>query len=291
MEVKISAILNQHIDALDALDPLDIRPLTGGMGAEIHGVDLSRHMDDHGFRAINQVLLDHGVIFFRDQKITPAQQMAFAKHWGDVHLHPHMPCLPDHPGLIEIVKKEDDTTVFGEYWHTDQMFTPTPARVTILYAKQVPPVGGDTLFANLHMAYDELSDGMKAMIANLRTISIYDKKKKRPAAMAPTAPDVDAEPAEHPLVRQHPETGRKALYLCHIGITRQIVGMSEEESLPLLTYLINHATKPEFTCRFRWEAGSMAVWDNRRALHYPVNDYYGYRRVMHRITIEGERTF
>jgi len=141
------------------------------------------------------------------------------------------------------------------------------------------------------MAYDTLSDGMKAMIANLRTLSIYDKKKKRPASMTPTAPEVDPEPFEHPLVRHHPETGRKALYLCHIGITRQIVGMSEEESRPILTYLINHATKPEFTCRFRWAAGSMAVWDNRRALHYPVNDYYGYRRVMHRITIEGERTF
>lgn len=270
---------------------LDIRPLTGGMGAEIHGIDLSREMDDQRFRAINQVLLDHGVIFFRDQHITPSQQMAFARRWGEIHLHPHMRCLPDQPGIIEIVKKEDDTTVFGELWHTDQMFTPTPARVTMLYAKQVPPVGGDTLFANLHLAYDTLSDGMKAMIANLRTINVYDKKKKRPAAMTPTAPEVDAEPFEHPLVRHHPETGRKALYLCHIGITRQIVGMTEEESRPLLLYLMNQATKPEFTCRFRWEAGSMAVWDNRRALHYPVNDYFGYRRVMHRITVKGEHTF
>ena len=272
-------------------DQLDVRPLTGAMGAEIHGVDLSQELDDRTFGAVHRALLDHGVIFFREQDITPAQQMAFAKRWGEVHLHPHMPCLPDHPGIIEIVKKEDDTTVFGENWHTDQMFTPTPARVTLLYAKQVPPVGGDTLFANLYLAYDTLSDGMKAMIADLRTISVYDKQKKRPAAMAPTAPDEAAEPAEHPLVRPHPETGRKALYLCHAGITRQIAGMTEDESRPLLSYLINHATKPEFTCRFRWEVGSMAIWDNRRALHYPVNDYYGYRRVMHRITIEGERTF
>jgi taurine dioxygenase len=170
------------------------------------------------------------------------------------------------------------------------MFTPTPARVTILLAKEVPPVGGDTLFANLYQAYDTLSDGMKALIAGLRTISVYDKQKKRPAAMAPTAPDEEAEPAEHPLVRVHPDTGRKALYLCHAGITRRIAGMTEEESRPLLSYLIGHATRPELTCRFRWEAGSMAVWDNRRALHYPVNDYYGYRRVMHRITIQGDRT-
>ncbi|MBM3341353.1 MAG: taurine dioxygenase [Betaproteobacteria bacterium] len=269
---------------------LAVVPLTGAMGAEIHGVDLAR-LDDKTFSAAHQVLLDYGVIFFRNQNITPMQQMAFAKRWGNVHLHPHMPCLADHPGIIEIIKKEDDTTVFGANWHTDQMFTPTPARYTLLYAKQVPPVGGDTLFANLYMAYDTLSEGMKNLIADLHTISIYDKKKKRPAAMKPTAPEVDAQPAEHPLVRQHPETGRKALYLCHIGITRQIAGMTEEESKPLLTYLFNHATKPEFTCRFRWAVGSMAIWDNRRALHYPVNDYYGYRRVMHRITIEGERTF
>lgn len=270
---------------------LAVVPLTGAMGAEIHNVDLSQDLDAKTFGAIHQVLLDYGVIFFRNQNITPAQQMAFAGRWGNVHLHPHMPCLPDHPGIIEIVKKEDDTTVFGANWHTDQMFTPTPARYTMLYAKQVPPVGGDTLFANLYMAYDTLSDGMKNLIADLHTISIYDKKKKRPAAMKPTAPEVDAEPAEHPLVRQHPETGRKALYLCHIGITRQIAGMTEDESKPLLNYLFNHATKPDFTCRFRWQVGSMAIWDNRRALHYPVNDYYGYRRVMHRITIEGERTF
>ena len=270
---------------------IEVHPLTGGMGAEIHGIDLSREMDSQTFGTVHQAVLDHGVIFFRNQTITPAQQMTYARRWGEVHLHPHMPCLQDHPGIIEIVKKEDDTIVFGANWHTDQMFTPTPARYTILYAKQVPPVGGDTLFASLHQAYDALSDGMKAMIANLRTLSIYDKKKKRPAAMTPTDIDVAPEAYEHPLVRHHPETGRKALYLCHIGITRQIVGMSEEESRPLLTYLIQHATRPEFTCRFRWDVGSLAMWDNRRALHYPVNDYYGYRRVMHRITIMGERTF
>lgn len=269
----------------------DVKPLTGGLGAEIFGIDLAQPLDAEGFRAINQVLLDHGVIFFREQKITPAQQMAFARHWGSVHLHPHMVCLPEQPGVIEILKKETDTTVFGQNWHTDQMFTPTPARVTLLYAKEVPPVGGDTLYANLYMAYDTLSDGMKALIANLRTVNLYNKKKKRPAAMTPTTPEQDAEPAEHPLVRVHPETGKKALYLCNPGITRHIAGMSEEESQPLLKYLLDHATRPEFTCRFRWQVGSLAVWDNRRALHYPVNDYYGYRRVMHRITIEGEHTY
>ena len=269
---------------------IEVTPLTGAMGAELRGVDLSQNMDDDTFGSIHKALLDHGVVFFRDQVITPAQQLAFARRWGEIHYHPHMPCIPDHQGIIEIVKKEDDTVVFGEDWHTDQMFTPTPARVTMLYAKQVPPVGGDTLFANLHLAYDTLSDGMKALIADLRTISIYDKQKTRPAAMKVSAPDQEAEAAEHPLVREHPETGRKALYLCHSGITRHITGMTDEESRPILSYLLQHATKPDFTCRFRWAVGSMAIWDNRRALHYPVNDYNGYRRVMHRITVKGERT-
>ena len=268
---------------------LGVQPIAGAMGAEIRGVDL-REVDDRTFAAIHQALLDYGAIFFRDQDITPAQQMAFARRWGEVHLHPHMPCLPGEPGVIEVLKKETDTSVFGENWHTDQMFTPTPARVTLLYAKEVPPFGGDTMFANLYLAYDTLSDGMKDVIGRLKTVNLYNKQKKRPAAMAPTAPEVPAEPAEHPLVRSHPETGRKALYISNPGITRRIAGMTEEESAPILDYLMDHATRPEFTCRFRWEVGSMAVWDNRRVLHYPINDYNGYRRLMHRITIEGERT-
>jgi len=269
---------------------IEVERIAGAMGAEIHGIDLARDLNEATFAEIHQVLLDHGAIFFRDQDITPSQQMEFARRWGKVHLHPHMPCLPNHPGIIEIVKKETDTVVFGANWHTDQMFTPTPARVTMLYAKEVPPAGGDTLFSNLYLAYDSLSDGMKAMIADLNTVSIYDKKKTRPAAMVPSALDEAPEPAEHPLVRQHPETGRKALYISNSSITRSIAGMTEEESRPLLSYLMMHATRPEFTCRFRWEVGSMAVWDNRRVLHNPINDYYGHRRVMHRITIEGERT-
>jgi taurine dioxygenase len=269
---------------------IEVKRIAGAMGAEIHGIDLARDLNEATFAEIHQALLDYGAIFFRDQDITPSQQMDFARRWGKVHLHPHMPCLPNHPGIIEIVKKETDTVVFGANWHTDQMFTPTPARVTMLYAKEAPPAGGDTLFSNLYLAYDALSEGMKAMIAELNTVNLYDKKKSRPAAMAPSAPDEAPEPAEHPLVRQHPETGRKALYISNSSITRSIAGMTEEESRPLLSYLMTHATRPEFTCRFRWAVGSLAVWDNRRVLHNPINDYYGHRRVMHRITVEGERT-
>ena len=150
---------------------LDVQPIAGSMGAEIYGVDLAEELNDETFGEIHEAVLDHGAIFFRDQTITPTQQMDFAKRWGTVHLHPHMPCLDGHPGIIEIVKKEEDTVAFGGNWHTDQMFTATPARYTMLYAKQVPPAGGDTMYANLYQAYDALSDGMKAMIADLHTIS------------------------------------------------------------------------------------------------------------------------
>jgi len=269
---------------------LEVQPIAGSMGAEIFGVDLAEDLGDETFEDIHQAILAHGAIFFRDQDITPTQQMTFARRWGEVHLHPHMPCLDGHPGIIEIVKKEDDTVAFGGNWHTDQMFTDTPARYTMLYAKRVPQAGGDTMYANLYQAYDALSDGMKDMIAGLRTINQYDKKKKRPAAMTPTELDVPAPEVEHPLVRVHPETGQKALYISYEGITRRIAGMTEEESRPILSYLLNHATRQEFTCRFRWQVGSLALWDNRRALHFPINDYNGHRRVMHRITIRGERT-
>jgi taurine dioxygenase len=260
------------------------------MGAEIFGADLSEDLDGETFGEIHQALLDHGAIFFRDQDITPQHQLNLARRWGNVHVHPHMPCLSGFPGVIEIVKKEDDTVAFGGNWHTDQMFTPTPARVTMLYAKEIPAAGGDTQFANLYLAYDTLSDGMKAMIGDLRTISQYDKKKKRPANMKPTDEDIPAPEVEHPLVRPHTETGRKALYISYEGITRRIAGMTEAESRPLLSYLMDHATRPEFVCRFRWQPGTLGLWDNRRALHFPINDYNGYRRVMHRVTVEGEAT-
>ncbi len=268
----------------------DVRPIAGALGAEVHGVDLAEDLDDKAFDAIHQALLDHGVIFFRDQDITPAQQLALAKRWGSVHLHPHIPSLPDYPGIMEIVKDVDDVHTLGGRWHTDQMFTPTPARATMLYAKEVPPAGGDTLFANLYSAYDTLSDGMKEMIGGLRTVNQYNKKKGRAAAMQVTDPDQEPETAEHPLVRPHGETGRDVLYISYDGITRRLAGMTDAESRPLLDYLLDHASRPEFTCRFRWAPGSLALWDNRCVLHMAVNDYHGHRRVMHRITIEGERT-
>lgn len=270
---------------------LETIPLSGALGAEVRGADL-RAVDDATFAAIHRALLDHGVIYFRDQDIAPAQQLAFAKRWGAPHFHPYMPGLPEQPEIIEIVKNPEDRATFGGEWHTDQMFTPTPAMATMLYAREVPAAGGDTLFSDLYRAYDTLSDGMKAMLADLRTFNLYSKKKDRAAAMAGKlkAPETPAEPAEHPLIRPHAETGRAVLYISYDGITRHIVGMTEAESRPLLDWLMAHATRPELTCRLRWEFGTLAIWDNRRVLHMALNDYHGQRRVMHRITIRGERT-
>ena len=237
---------------------LETIPLSGALGAEIRGVDLAR-IDDGQFADIHAALLAHGMVYFRDQDITPAQQLALAARWGAPHLHPYMPGLPDHPEIIAIIKREDDTHSFGANWHTDQMFTPTPAMGTMLYAKEVPAAGGDTLYSNLSLAYEALSDGMKAMLADLRTFNLYDKTKNRAAEMQAKlkAPDTPAEPAEHPLIRPHGETGRPALYISYDRITRHIVGMTEAESRPLLDYLLDHATRPEFTCRLRWEPGTL----------------------------------
>ena len=270
---------------------LEAIPLSGAMGAEIRGANL-RDIDDETFADIHKILLDHGMIFFRDQDITPTQQLIFAKRWGEPHFHPYMPGLPDHPEIIEIVKNPEDTHTFGGQWHTDQMFTPTPAMGTMLYAKEVPEAGGDTLFGNLYLAYDALSDGMKAAIANLRTFNLYDKKRGRSSVMKGKLkePEKPAEPAIHPLVRPHGETDKPALYICYDRITRHIVDWTPEESRPLLDYLRAHATRPEFTCRLRWEPGTLAFWDNRCVQHMALNDYHGSRRVMHRITIRGERT-
>ncbi len=272
--------------------PLEIIRLAGACGAEIRGVDVAQ-MDEATFNDIHQALLDHGVIYFRNQSLTPDQQVAFARRWGDIHTHPYLRSLPERPEIIEIVKEPEDRAGFGDQWHTDQIFTPTPAMATMLYAKVVPPFGGDTLFASMYAAYDALSPGMKALARRLKTYNLYDKEKPRAGKMAAKVSEKDkpAEPAIHPLVRVHPETRRPALYLTETKTTRGFEGLTAEESEPLLRYLLDHATRPEFTCRLRWEAGTLGIWDNRSMMHMALNDYHGHRRVMHRITIKGEKTF
>jgi taurine dioxygenase len=271
---------------------IEILPLAGTLGADIHGVDVAT-IDDPTFVVVHQALLDHGVIVLRDQDITPAQQIAFAKRWNDLHTHPYLAGLPEHPEIIEVVKEPNEKGGFGAHWHTDQIFTPAPAMATMLYAKVVPVVGGDTMFASMPTAYEALSDGMKAMLRHVRTFSQYNKTAQRSGKMSGKVTDLDkpSEPAVHPLIRVHPETRRPGLYINEMENMRHLDCMTVEESTPIINYLIRHATKPEFTCRVRWEVGSLAVWDNRQVMHMALNDYPGCRRVMHRITINGDVPF
>ncbi len=272
---------------------LDIRPIAGALGAEIFGVDLSLAISDATILDIRQALLDHLVIFFRDQDITPDRHLAFAKRFGETVAYPLIEGLEDHPEIIKVVKHEHEKLNFGGLWHTDMAYAEEPPMGTILLARELPAYGGDTIFANMYLAYETLSEGMKKLLEPLRAVNLSNL----PTAVATRKARIDdsakADPetvlsATHPVVRTHPETGRKLLYV-NGAHSLHFEGMTREESAPLLGFLFEHQTRPEFTCRFRWRPGSMAFWDNRCAQHNPVNDYHGFKRVMHRITLAGDR--
>ena len=272
---------------------LEIRPLAGAIGAEIFGVDL-RELDEPTVDAIRHAWLRHLVIFFRDQRLTPAQLVAFARRIGEPIEYPFLKGLDGFPEITPVVKLEREKVNFGGIWHTDTAYLERPPMASMLLAREVPPCGGDTLFANMYLAYETLSPGMRRMLDGLIAVNSSakaDVTKTREDRIKKDGARDDARQeyvAKHPVVRTHPETGPKALYV-NRGHTLRFTGMSEAESAPLLDFLFAHQTRPEFTCRFRWEIGSLALWDNRCAQHYPLNDYHGYRRVMHRVTLAGDR--
>jgi taurine dioxygenase len=264
---------------------VEIRRLAGALGAEILGVDLSRSIPA---QEIRQAFLEHQVVFFRDQKLDPAQLMAFARTMGKPIEYPFVKGIPGFPEVIEVKKLEHERHNFGGIWHSDTAYLDQPPMGSMLLAREVPPYGGDTEFASQYLAYEALSGGMKQLLSGLKAVNSSSK-----ADVTRTREDMVKEQArryeaEHPVVRTHPETGRQALYV-NFGHTVRFAGMTEEESAPLLEFLFRHQVKPEFTCRFQWRVGSLAFWDNRCAQHNPVNDYHGHRRVMHRITLAGDR--
>ena len=274
---------------------IDIRPLSGSLGAEIHGLDLARPLDAETFGRVERAFLDHLVLFFHDQELTPAQQVAFAARFGPIGRYPLAEPIPEHPDIIAVVKEPAQTTNFGGVWHSDTAYLETPSLGSLLYAKQVPAQGGDTLFANMYLAYESLSPGLRRLLDGLRAVNSAGKNKATlrgdhlaGGSMTATAVDQRGLQAEHPVVRRHPVTGRKALYV-NRAHTLRFSDMTEAESAGLLGYLFERAACEEITCRFRWRAGSLALWDNRCTQHYPLNDYHGQRRVMHRATIEGDR--
>jgi taurine dioxygenase len=264
---------------------LSLKRLSGALGAEIGGVDLAAPLGNDTFAAIHQALLDNCVIFFRDQVITPEQHIAFARRFGPISIHPYAASVPGHPEVMRVFKEKDDKVNFGGGWHSDMTFMEKPPLGSILYAKEVPPYGGDTMFANQYLAYDALSPGIAQYGVDGRSEASQNNSKR---SMKPATSEDAAEEVVHPVVRTHPETGGKTLYV-NVGFTQRFEGWTKKESQPLLRWLYEHCAKPEFTCRFTWAANSVAFWDNRCTQHYALNDYHGFRREMNRVTVEGDR--
>ena len=272
---------------------LRINPLAGALGAEVSGVDLADELGDDTIALIRRAWLDHLVIFFRGQTLPPARFLALARRFGEAGRVPVRHGDRRVSLITPVVKLEHERVNFGGLWHSDTAYLETPPMGTMLIAREVPPHGGDTIFANMYLAYETLSEGMRRLLDGLVAVNSSakaDVTKTREDRMREGAREgARAEYlAEHPVVRTHPETGRKALYV-NGGHTVRFRGMTEAESAPILDFLFAHQTRPEFTCRFRWEPGSLALWDNRCAQHNPINDYHGFRRVMHRVTLAGDR--
>ena len=271
---------------------IGIHPVAGALGAEISGVDLAQ-VDDGTIAEIRQAWLEHLVIFFRDQDLSPAQFLAFARRIGEPIEYPFVKGLDEHPEIIPVLKLAHEKHNFGGIWHSDTAYLEQPPMASMLIAREVPPVGGDTEFANMYLAYETLSAGMKRLLDGLTAVnssSAADVSRTREDRIKDSA-RADARKeyvAHHPVVRVHPETGRRALYV-NVAHTVGFEDMTPEESAPLLQYLVRHQVRPDFTCRFRWRPGSIALWDNRCAQHNAINDYPGHRRLMHRITLAGDR--
>ncbi|MBV9665291.1 MAG: TauD/TfdA family dioxygenase [Actinobacteria bacterium] len=274
---------------------ISVSPLAGNVGAVISGVDLGRDLNESTVAEIRKVWLDHGVVFLRDQDLSPDQFVAFARSIGELDRYPFVPGIDGYPDIIAVTKLPHETVNFGGIWHSDTAYLDEPPMATTLLAREVPPYGGDTMFANQYAAYEALSPSMQELLAPLRGVNssaLADVSKTREDRIAEadgsSGDEVRNFEAIHPVVRIHPETGRKALYV-NVAHTARFDGMTEDESRPLLQYLFAHQVRPEFTCRFQWAPGSLALWDNRCVQHNPINDYQGYKRVMHRITLKGDR--
>jgi alpha-ketoglutarate-dependent taurine dioxygenase len=269
---------------------IGVRRTAGALGAEIEGVNLARPLEDAVIAELRRAFLDHLVIFLRDQKLTPQEQLAFARRFGEPMEYPQLKGLPECPLITPVIKLEHERANFGGVWHSDTTYLERPPMASMLYAVETPPSGGDTLFANQYLAYETLSAGLKQMLDGLAGVNASTKadvSMTREDRLREAGAELKALVGEHPVVRTHPETGRKALYV-NAGHTLHFKGWTEQESRPLLEYLFAHQVRPEFTCRFRWEPGSLAFWDNRCTQHNPVNDYHGFRRVMHRVTLAGD---
>ena len=275
---------------------ISVHPLSGAVGAEIHGVDLAGPMSEEVFSEIHQAFLAHLVVFFRDQTLTPEALKTFAARFGPLDIHTILKSVDGHPEILAVFTEPEDRHVYAEGWHADVTYQERPTLGAVLYALEVPSVGGDTLFSNQYLAYEALSPAMRTMLDGLYAVHsaerVYGDRQSEmdiKDEMVVVDPDMArAQRCDHPVIRTHPETGRRSLFV-NDHYTMRFTDMTEQESAPLLKFLLNHAIRPEFTARFKWRNGSVAIWDNRCVLHCPVADYHGHRRHMHRVVITGER--
>ena len=272
-----------------------IEPLAGALGAEIRGIDL-KEAADRNYHAIHEAFLKYSVLVFRDQELQPADLMRVGARWGEPCHYPFVSGIDGFPFIFEVVKEESETVNFGGNWHSDTTYLARPPLATLLYALETPKQGGDTLFANTYAAYDALSEGMRAILnklvgLNSASLKVTGGRRRMHSTIGGMKTQdmekADEYEAEHPVVRTHPDTGRKALYLSR-SHTIRFRDMTEQESRPLIDYLQAHQIRPEFTCRVRWLAGTLTVWDNRCTQHCAINDYHGQRRRMRRLTVGAE---
>jgi taurine dioxygenase len=275
---------------------ITVTPISRFVGADIGYVDIAAGISDEQFLEIRRAFVAHGVIFIRDQNLTPDQHIEFAKRWGEINVNRFFQAVDTHPIIAEVRKEANQKKNIGSTWHTDHSYDQIPAMGSILYAREVPKIGGDTLFSSMYAAYDYLSDGMKDTLLRMRAEHSSRHVFGESAYVDMDMDDVgdrfsntaDAtQDATHPVIIKHPLSGRPALYV-NGDFTVKFKGWSQLESQPLLDYLYQHASQNEFTCRFKWQKGSIAIWDNRATHHCALNDYHGEHRLMHRITIDGE---
>ena len=272
---------------------IGVTPQSTALGAVISGIDLSKEPSKRAMAELEDAFGRYSVIFFRDQSLTPQQHIAMAERWGAINVNRFFKPLDGYPQIAQVIKEANQKENIGGTWHTDHSYDLIPAMGSMLYAREVPTVGGDTLFSSMYLAYQALSEDMKKMLADLKAwhssrhafgYSVTDSEHFEDGRLA--NPGQATQDALHPVVITHPLTGRKALYV-NADFTVRFDGWTVEESQPILDLLYAHGARQEFTCRFHWEPGSIAFWDNRATWHYALNDYAGQRRVMHRVTIAG----
>ena len=273
---------------------IQVTPYASAVGALVHGVDLAQPLSDEDFSVLRQAFADHEVLFFRDQQLTPEQHLSFARRWAPIDVNRFFKAVPGQPEIAEVRKEPEQRTNIGGGWHTDHSYDTEPAMGSLLLARELPPLGGDTLFASMSRAFEALSPSLQQTLEGLRAVhsarhvfgdrSGYAKRTDTGDRIGNAA--AVGEDVVHPVVIRHPLSGRRILYV-NPGFTVRFDGWTQEESAPLLRFLYEHASKPEFTCRFDWTPGAMAFWDNRATWHLALNDYHGHRRVMHRITVQG----